>query len=163
MQLAIRRVLGRRRSQDQEEVEQRAWIALLTALERFEGRADLRTFAYKTALQQAQQYIFGEWRLVPVDFADPALDDGISASQLPPPHQLTAAQRYWQRLYAHLEASVPPEDLLCLKLRFVDGFSSKETARIVGISPSYVDLKIFRLKRLAAEFREQEGDWRIDA
>lgn len=139
-----------------EEVAQEAWIAFLGSLERFEGRASLKTWLFRTLLNCARNRKRAEVRSVPFsalgtaredEAAEPAIDEsrfrttGVWAG-----HWSVAPRAFGEdgerrllrgelriQLERALEA-LPPAQREVIILRDVENFSGAEVSELLGLS-----------------------------
>jgi RNA polymerase sigma-70 factor (ECF subfamily) len=137
-----------------EEVVQETWIALVSGLDRFEGRARVKTWLFRTLLNCARNRRRKELRSVPFsalvdpqDEREPAVDparfraDGVWAGHwavAPKSFGDNGERRLLQgELRAVLQAAVealPPAQREVITLRDVEGFSSDEVCEVLGVS-----------------------------
>ncbi|CAN5565858.1 sigma-70 family RNA polymerase sigma factor [soil metagenome] len=130
-----------------EDVVQETWLAVLGGLDRFEGRAALRTWLFQICANRARSVAEREHRMIPVEqvdtdqrpdvFADPFAADGSWAT---PPRRwsgsiesdvddsgLVAAVRV-------AIAGLPAGMRQVVTLRDVDGLSAQEVCAVLALS-----------------------------
>ena len=130
-----------------EEATQEAWIGLLRGLDRFEGRASLKTWLYAILVNRARTIAARERRAVPFDHTndaraeDPArfAADG-SWTQAPVPFTEEIDDRLDDaplvaRLGPALDA-LPPAQRIVVTLRDIDGLSSDDVCAMLEITPA---------------------------
>ncbi len=137
-----------------EEVVQETWLAVLTGLDRFEGRSSLRTWVFGILLNVARSRGVRERRSVPFSRAFPADDAGptVDPDRFRPPGQewpghWATPPRPWDlpesallshevrtRLRAALDA-LPPRQRAVVHLRDVQGLEAAEVCALLGIEP----------------------------
>lgn len=139
-----------------EEVAQEAWIAFMGSLDRFEGRASLKTWLFRTLLNCARNRKRAEIRSVPFsalgaadEAAEPAIDEarfrttGVWAghwSVAPRPFGEDGERKLMRgELRAQLERALealPPAQREVMILRDVENFSGAEVSELLGLSES---------------------------
>lgn len=128
-----------------EEVVQETWVGMLRGLDRFEGRAALKTWLYAILINQARTVAQRERRSIPFDpgtdtrAEDPsrfAPDGGWVQPPVPFTEEieerLTHAPMLAQ-LAAGLE-QLPPAQRIVVTLRDIEELSSQEVCELLGIS-----------------------------
>jgi RNA polymerase sigma-70 factor, ECF subfamily len=134
-----------------EEVVQEAWLAILDALPRFEGRSSLRTWMFRILVNRARTRAVREARSTPFSAFGPGGSDGedepIDADRFdergywraPPerwavtPEQLVGDHELVTRAEAAIE-SLPERQRTVLLLRDVNGWSSEEVRNALDLS-----------------------------
>jgi RNA polymerase sigma-70 factor (ECF subfamily) len=135
-----------------EEVVQDTWLAVLGAIERFEGRSSLVTWLFSIVMNRARTRIAREGRTVGL----PAGMDGsqgeeraVPLSAFQPDGHWTQAPRLWdeldperviagRQLWEHVLAGVetlPAGQKAVLVLRDMEGVSAEEACELLQISP----------------------------
>jgi RNA polymerase sigma-70 factor, ECF subfamily len=139
-----------------EEVVQETWMAVLEGLGRFEGRSSLKTWLFRILTNCAITRAQREGRSIPFsslsnsdpDLAEPALDPDRF---LPTDHQWAghwvSFPSNWQEIPEELLLSretrvclektieaLPPSQRQIIILRDIEGWTSEETCRFLGIS-----------------------------
>jgi RNA polymerase sigma-70 factor (ECF subfamily) len=134
-----------------EEVVQEAWVAILRALDRFEGRSSLKTWAFRIVANIAKTRAIKESRSVPFSSATA---DGEEGPMVDPGRFQTAGDRYpghWQRPpepwpEQRLElaetrdaalaaiAELPPRQREIIALRDIEGFSAEEACNALDVT-----------------------------
>ncbi len=138
-----------------EEVVQETWIGVLNGIDRFEGRASLKTWLFRVLVNRARSRAVRDARTIPFgDLAnreiggiDPAVDPDRfrpSTDERWPGHWLVpplAAQPEQQllagELHAHVRAAVahlPPAQREVVTLRDIDGFAADEVCQLLDLS-----------------------------
>jgi RNA polymerase sigma-70 factor (ECF subfamily) len=136
-----------------EEIVQETWMAIVTGLDRFEGRSALGTWIFSILTNQAKTYSAREKRampfscVVPGDAEAPAVDaDRFQKDDDAWPGHWATPPRPWQkperrllsleardRLKAAL-AQLPERQRLIVGLRDVEGHSAEEVCELLGLS-----------------------------
>ncbi len=136
-----------------EEIVQETWMAIVTGIDRFEGRSALGTWIFSILTNQAKTHSAREKRavpfssIVPSDVGAPAVDaDRFQKDDEAWPGHWATPPRPWQkperrllsleardRLKAAL-AQLPDRQRLIVGLRDVDGQSAEEVCDLLGLS-----------------------------
>jgi RNA polymerase sigma-70 factor (ECF subfamily) len=127
------------------EVVQDTWLAVLDGVERFEGRATLRTWLCQIALNRARKRAGRDARTVPLE----PEDDPVPAERFDEAGKWQAPPRRWaegpEALALRTEAraaidraisALPEGQRLVLTMRDVDGLSGAEVCHVLGLSES---------------------------
>lgn len=127
-----------------EEVVQETWIGVLEGLDRFEGRASLKTWIFRIAANIARTRAVREWRSLPFSAlddpdrflpTDPALAGdrayGPTCCETPEDRLLFGETRQ-----VILEAidRLPPAQRLVVTLRDLEGWSAEEACEALGVA-----------------------------
>ena len=136
-----------------EEVVQETWLAVVSGIDRFEGRSALTTWIFSVLINQAKTHQARERRSVPLsslgDAADhPAVDpDRFQQDDDAWPGHWATPPRPWQRpdrrllsleVRDHLRsalAELPARQRLVVALRDVEGASATEVRDLLALSP----------------------------
>jgi RNA polymerase sigma-70 factor (ECF subfamily) len=127
-----------------EEVVQDTWIGVLRGLPRFAGRSTFRTWLLSIVVNRARSTGAAEGRTVPIgDAAEPVVDaarfDSSGAWAEPPRHwsdeveDRVLAESLSERIAVAIE-ELPQRQREVVMLRDVDGLTSEEVCRALGIS-----------------------------
>jgi RNA polymerase sigma-70 factor (ECF subfamily) len=152
-----------------EDIAQETWLGLLRGIDRFEGRASLRTWLFQICANRARTLTAREGRLVPVDPTDPEAptvdparfnQDGAWTS--PPVPWDTAADD--AELVARVRAAIarlPEAQQQVVTLRDVEGLAAAEVCRILELTEGNQRVLLHRGRSrvraiLEQELREQE-------
>jgi RNA polymerase sigma-70 factor (ECF subfamily) len=136
-----------------EEIVQDTWMAVVTGIDRFEGRSALGTWIFSILTNQAKTHSVREKRALPLssvgpgDAAEPAVDpDRFQTDDDAWPGHWATPPRPWQkpeRRLLSLEArerlkaaltQLPDRQRLIVALRDVDGHSAEEVCELLGLS-----------------------------
>jgi len=135
-----------------EDVVQETWLAVLRGVDRFEGRASLRTWVYRILVNIAKTRGVKDSRTVP--FADLASDDGgptVDPARFrgpgdPYPGHWKQAPAAWPSAETEIErrevrsridhavSDLPHRQRIVITLRDIEGYSSEEVCAILEIS-----------------------------
>jgi RNA polymerase sigma-70 factor (ECF subfamily) len=135
-----------------EEVVQETWLAVLTGIERFEGRSSLKTWLFRILTNKAKTRGQREARTVPfsslaadgdedeaavdVDrFAGP--DSRYAGHWAAPPRAVPEERLLAAEARERIEeaiAALPPNQRLVITLRDVEGLSADEARNVLGVS-----------------------------
>jgi RNA polymerase sigma-70 factor, ECF subfamily len=157
-----------------EEVVQETWIAILTGIDRFEGRSALRTWIFSVLLNQAKNHRARENRALPFSSVartgpeEPAVDpDRFQKDDDAWPGHWATPPRPWHkperrlfsletrdRLKAAL-AGLPDRQRLIVALRDIEGYPAEEVCDLLGLSPENQRVLLHRGRsRLRAALEE---------
>ena len=136
-----------------EEIVQETWMAIVTGIDRFEGRSALGTWIFSILTNQAKTHSAREKRavpfssVIPIDSEEPAVDpDRFQKDDEAWPGHWATPPRPWQkperRLLSleardHLKAALaqlPDRQRLIVGLRDIDGHSAEEVCNLLGLS-----------------------------
>jgi RNA polymerase sigma-70 factor (ECF subfamily) len=132
-----------------EEVAQEAWCAVVTGIERFEGRSSFKTWLFSIVVNKARTRAERERRTTPFSaFATPDEDDSPLAieDRFAPDGHWSAPPRAWddpERRAASLELraelrkalnELPERQRLVVTLRDVEGLEAEEVCRLLDLS-----------------------------
>jgi RNA polymerase sigma-70 factor (ECF subfamily) len=128
------------------EAVQDAWISILEALPKFEGRASLRTWMCTIALNRARTLAARAKRTVPMsDMDDPAVEpscfnalgfwSSTPAEWSESPEQLASRREVREAVLACI-AELPEMQRTVLTLRDLEGWSSEEVCNLLSLSES---------------------------
>lgn len=164
-----------------EEVAQETWIAFMSSLDRFEGRASLKTWLFRTLLNCARNRKRAEVRSVPFsalaaadESAEPAIDEsrfrtsGVWAghwSIAPRPFGEDGERKLMRgELRAQLELALealPPAQREVMILRDVENFSGAEVSELLGLTESNQRVLLHRarnrVRTMLESYFAQEG------
>jgi RNA polymerase sigma-70 factor (ECF subfamily) len=136
-----------------EEIVQDTWLAVVTGIDRFEGRSALGTWIFSILTNQAKSHSTRERRavpfssIVPRDVDEPVVDpDRFQGDDDAWPGHWATPPRPWQkpeRRLLSLEArdrlkdalsQLPDRQRLVVGLRDIDGHSAEEACNLLGLS-----------------------------
>jgi RNA polymerase sigma-70 factor, ECF subfamily len=130
-----------------QEVFLRAWRGLA----RFEGRAQLSTWLYRIAFNEAQRRLARRGPLDPV-VADDALRAQPGPSGERPEAQL--ADREFEQALQHALAQLPAEWRAAVVLRDLEGLSTAEAAEMLGVGEAAFKSRLHRGRMRLRELLE---------
>jgi RNA polymerase sigma-70 factor, ECF subfamily len=148
-----------------EEVVQETWEAVLSAVDRFQGRSTLKTWIFRILINRAKTRGNQERRTIPASslhdheegssVVDPALFQGPDGEE---PGGWVQSPRPWQdperrlaslevreRLRAALE-ELPERQRLVVGLRDVDGFSAEDVCELLELKPTHQRVLLHRAR-----------------
>ncbi len=127
-----------------EEVTQDTWLAVLKAIDRFEGRSSLKTWIFRILANRARSTGVREQRTTPVDVSDEAtvdrrrFDSGGAWSDPPAHWSDEVVERISSGpLVTQVRAAIselPESQRAVVTLRDLEGLSSKEVCDVLDIS-----------------------------
>jgi RNA polymerase sigma-70 factor (ECF subfamily) len=133
-----------------EEVVQDAWIGVLEGIDRFEGRASLKTWVFRILANRAKTRAVRERRTVPFSTLDSASGLAVEPDRFVPageawaghwaspprpstPEERLLASETRERLEQAI-AKLPPGQRAVLTLRDVEGWSARETCNALDLT-----------------------------
>jgi RNA polymerase sigma-70 factor (ECF subfamily) len=141
-----------------EDVAQEAWVRAFVKLDQYERRAAFATWLSRIAFNEALARQRRGRRTVSFESTDdlptPTAEDH---RQLEDPETLLARRRLAERLEAAIEA-LPDKLRITYVLRDVQGLSTRESAKTLGVSSTVVKV---RLHRARAALRHEIEDSRL--
>lgn len=131
-----------RSTDDAEDIVQDTWIAALRGIERFEGRASLRTWLLRILTYRALSAGRRNGRIVPIShFAgssesvpEPSTWAPFLASTPPDPEETVLAQDLRERIEEAL-TTLPDRQQEVVRLRDLEGWSPREVSARLRVSP----------------------------
>jgi RNA polymerase sigma-70 factor (ECF subfamily) len=154
-----------------EDVVQETWIAVLRGIDRFEGRSSFKTWLFRILVNRARTLGVKEHRIVPVDpltsdrsVSPSRFDQGGHWSE--PPVPFTDAiddgivNEPIVRLVREAIARLPEAARAVVTLRDVQGLSTTEVAKLLGLSEPNVRVILHRSRariRSEVEAKMQVG------
>jgi RNA polymerase sigma-70 factor (ECF subfamily) len=147
-----------------EEVVQETWLAVLTGIERFEGRSSLKTWLFRILTNKAKTRGQRERRTVPVSALAADGDEDQTAVDidrfarggewsLPPrgvPEERLLAGEARETVETAI-AALPPNQCAVITLRDVEGLSAAEVAEVMGLSVEAVKSRLHRARTAVRE------------
>jgi RNA polymerase sigma-70 factor (ECF subfamily) len=130
-----------------EEVVQETWLAVLTGLERFEGRSSLKTWLFRILTNKAKTRGQRESRIRPFSSFAADGDEGVTAVDVDrfardghwvepprgvPEERLLAGET--RRVVEEAIAALPPNQRAVITLRDVEGLPAGEACNVLGLS-----------------------------
>jgi RNA polymerase sigma-70 factor (ECF subfamily) len=166
-----------------EEVVQETWLAVLEGLDRFEGRASLKTWIYRILLNRAMTRGQRERRSVPFSALFDPSSEGAEAAVEPErfmgpgeelPGHWADPPRRWEgapeeRLLTretldHMARAIdalPPSQREVITLRDVDGWTSREVCNVLGITETNQRVLLHRARSKVRRALEHYLDERL--
>jgi RNA polymerase sigma-70 factor (ECF subfamily) len=163
-----------------EEVVQEAWMGVLEGLNRFEGRASLKTWIFRILTNCAKTCSLHERRYVPfssladreLNVDEPAVDlDRFLPADSPLPGHWASLPTNWddipeQRLLSQettaclLSATeaLPPSQRIVITLHDIEGWTSEEICNVLGISETNRRVLLHRARSKVRQALEQYFD-----
>jgi RNA polymerase sigma-70 factor (ECF subfamily) len=160
-----------------EEVVQETWMAVVTGIERFQGRSALGTWIFSILTNQAKAHGARERRalpfscVAPADVEAPAVDtDRFQTEDEAWPGHWATPPRPWQkpeRRLLSLEAreqlkealaQLPERQRLIVVLRDVEGLSAEEVCDLLGLSQENQRVLLHRGRSRVRAFLEEYLD-----
>ncbi len=135
--------------QDAEDALQETFLKAYRSLDTFQGRASLSTWLYRIATNEALMHLRRR-RSTPLSLEALSPDEGhpeeilLTHWQVLPEQALLSAET--RQVLDDAVARLSPALRAVFLLRDVEGFSTKETAEILGISPDAVKQRLARAR-----------------
>jgi RNA polymerase sigma-70 factor (ECF subfamily) len=165
-----------------EEVVQDTWVGVLRGLDRFEGRASLKTWIFRILTNTAKTRAEREGRTVPFsslggdDPDEPSVDpdrfldaghptwaghwDAYPRSWDDVPDKRLVSKETRERIERAID-ELPPTQRLVIRLRDVEGFSSEEVCRLLEVSEANQRVLLHRarsrVRRAIEEYVDEAG------
>jgi RNA polymerase sigma-70 factor (ECF subfamily) len=152
-----------------EDIAQEAWLGLLRGLDRFEGRASLRTWLFQICANRARTLTAREGRLVPVDPTDPQAPTADPArfgpdglwSDPPEPWEAAGPGAGFEdgELVERVRAAIlrlPETQQQVVTLRDVEGMSAEQVCRILELTEGNQRVLLHRGRARVRAILEQE-------
>ena len=130
-----------------EEVVQETWLAVLTGIERFEGRSSLKTWLFRILTNKAKTRGQREGRILPFSSLAADGDEDQTAVAVErfarggawatPPQGVPEERLLAGEARARVEeaiAALPPNQRAVITLRDVEGFPPEEVCELLGVS-----------------------------
>src|SRR5215831_1536863 len=133
--------------QDAKDVLQDSLLNAFISFDRFEGRADLRTWLNRILVNCALDHLRGVRRRPDMHDPHPISDVANVAASLSPDPERLAASADWRRVVAAAMDGMSPLERVTFALRHFEGLSIAEIAQTVGISNTAAKQHIFRAVR----------------
>jgi RNA polymerase sigma-70 factor (ECF subfamily) len=145
------------------ECVQDAWLAVIEGIDRFEGRAALRTWVYRILVNTAKRRGVREGRSVPWSSLGPEDGPTVDPARFqgpdepfpghwrelpvpwPAPEDATLAAET-RALVGAAVAELPERQRVVLTLRDVQGYAADEVCSILGITPTYQRVLLHRAR-----------------
>jgi RNA polymerase sigma-70 factor (ECF subfamily) len=142
-----------------EEVAQDTWCAVMTGIERFQGRSSLKTWIFSICVNKARTRAERERRTIPFSTLAAESEDGEGPAveaRFPGAGSWTASPRGWedpQRRAVSLELredlrgaleELPARQRLVVTLRDVEGLDLAEIGRLLELSPGNARVLLHR-------------------
>ena len=168
-----------------EEVVQETWLGVLQGLERFEGRSSLKTWMFRILANTAKKRAAREGRMVPFSALSNPLEEPGEGAVEPdrfygPGHRWSGGWVSFPRSWADLPEErlesnetlavvrrtieqLPPNQREVIRMRDVEGLSSREVCNVLGITETNQRVLLHRARarvRQALERYLQEAGWR---
>ena len=156
-----------------EEVVQETWLAVLTGLERFEGRSSLKTWLFRILSNKAKTRGQREGRTLPFsslasdgDESEPAVDadrflgpdNRYAGHWAAPPRGVPEERLLAAEAKARIEvaiAGLPANQRAVITLRDVEGLSAEETCSVLGLSETNQRVLLHRARsKVRAAFEQ---------
>ena len=135
------------REQDAKDVVQESLLDAFLHLDRFEGRADFRTWLNRIVVNCALDHLRGLRRRPDAYQPTPLSDVADTAASSSPDPERLAASADWRRLVAAAMEGMSPLERITFALRHFEGRSIAEIAETVGIGNNAAKQHIFRAVR----------------
>ena len=147
-----------------EDIAQETWLGLLRGLDRFEGRASLRTWLFQICANRARTLAAREGRLVPVDPTDPdsptvdpaRFDAGGGWSQPPVPWSEAADGTDLVERVRSAIIRLPVAQQQVVTLRDVEGLSAAEVCSILELTEGNQRVLLHRGRARVRSILEKE-------
>jgi RNA polymerase sigma-70 factor (ECF subfamily) len=116
-----------------EEVVQETWMAVLSGIDRFEGRSAFKTWLFRILINRARSRARREARSIPFSALPLAFEDSLPGA-VSPEHDVLAAEV--RALLESAIASLPRAQRQVISLRDVEGWSAQEVCGALALTES---------------------------
>ena len=140
---------------DQDDLFQEILLQVWLSLPNFRGDSKSTTWLYRVALNTALT-----WKRTETKYRRKTNSHSVADVAVPSPPSTEAQQnnRLLDRLYAAIRALPPAKRALVVL--FLDGFSYREIAEVIGITETNVGVSLSRIKKeLAASVKEGDDEF----
>jgi RNA polymerase sigma-70 factor (ECF subfamily) len=136
------------------EVLQEVYLCSWQNLSKFEGRSQVSSWLYRIAANACLMFLRRRKRLLEVALDDEARLDRpdataycgiVRGASLPGPDQLVESKELRQSIEEALD-TLPPHLRRAFLLRYIDGLSDLESARVLGTTVSTVKTRLYRAR-----------------
>jgi RNA polymerase sigma-70 factor (ECF subfamily) len=135
------------REQDAKDVVQESLLHAFLHLDRFEGRADIRTWLNRIVVNCTLDHLRGLRRRPDAYQPQPLSDIHDTAASATPDPERLAESGEWRRLVAAVMEGMSPLERVTFALRHFEGRSIADIAQTVGIGNNAAKQHIFRAVR----------------
>jgi RNA polymerase sigma-70 factor (ECF subfamily) len=146
-----------------EEVAQETWLAVVTGIERFEGRCSLKTWLFTILTNRAKTRAKREQRFIPLSAFDEADGPAVASQRFahdgPWPGHWVHPPRQWddspehtvlsaetQAVVASAVAQLPMLQQQVITLRDVEGWSAGEVCAVLGLTETHQRVLLHRAR-----------------
>ena len=133
---------------DAEELAQDAFVAFLEAVDRFEGRSQLKTYLFGILYNKASTLRRKHWREQGTDDIEKTFDRRFDSSGLwsaPPQGPEDAAlSREIKTVIERCAEALPTQQRAAFFLKESEGESAESVCNILGVSPTHLRVLLFR-------------------
>lgn len=152
---------------DAEELTQDTFVAFLEAVDRFEGRSQLKTYLFGILYNKASTLRQKLWREEGTDDIEKVFNQRFDSSGLwsaPPQGPYDAAlTREIKTIIERCAKALPTQQRAAFFLKETDGESPESACNILGISPTHLRVLLFRARVKLRECLERNWSSPNDA
>ena len=131
-----------------EEVVQETWLAVLSGIDRFEGRSAFKTWLFRILVNRARSRAKREARSIPFSALPVAFEESHPGADSSEQEVLDAELR---ALLEKAVASLPRVQRLVISMRDVEGWSGPEVCSALGLSESNQRVLLHRARMKVRE------------
>ncbi len=135
---------------DAEELAQDSFVSFLEAVDRFEGRSQLKTYLFGILYNKASTLRQKRWREEGAEDIEKVFDQRFNSNGLwsaPPQGPEDAAlTREIKRVIEKCAENLPAQQRTAFFLKEAEGESSESVCNILGISPTHLRVLLFRAR-----------------
>ena len=135
-------------NEDAEEVAQDVFLKAFTALKSYKGEAKFSTWLYKIAYYRSLDYLKKNKRQLQTSAIDISEEYSIAALD-ETLDELESAER--KQMIRQAMEELAPDDSIIITLYYFEELSLKEIAKVMGLTPNNVKVRLFRSRSRMAK------------
>ncbi len=144
---------------DAEELTQDTFVAFLEAVDRFEGRSQIKTYLFGILYNKASTLRQKHWREEGTDDIEKAFDqrfDSSGAWSAPPqgPEDAALTQEI-KMIIEKCAENLPARQRAAFFLKETEGESAESVCNVLGVSPTHLRVMLFRVRARLRECLER--------
>jgi RNA polymerase sigma-70 factor, ECF subfamily len=134
-----------------EDVVQETWLAAFKAIRHFEGRSTIKTWLFSIVMNRAKTHLKRERRhayrsVINLDAKEHAVSELMTSHVDTQPETIAVTHEFQQIILQTIDL-LPPNQQSIVRLRDLDGFSSIEVSKCLGISDGNQRVLLHRARK----------------